>query len=133
MRATNAAATAMMRGSIGDILATPGGVDLILRIHSEAEAVARAVGYPPRPEFSKFTRSLLTAAGSGVKASMLSDIERGNETEGEHIFGFLIEQAGSAGLTVPLLEAARCHLAVYDARLVSTAPKVRENASGAHT
>jgi len=48
---------------------------------------------------------------------MMRDIERGApRVEAEHIVGDLIRRGRQAGVAAPLLEAANCHLQVYNAR-----------------
>ena len=75
---TNAGMTALMRASLGDIVAAPCGRDAILRLFSESCAVAEASGFKPRQPFVETCIELFTRAGSPVKASMLRDIERGS-------------------------------------------------------
>jgi len=58
-----AAITCMMRGSLGDILAAPGGREAILGLFDECRAVAAAAGYPPRPAFIKRFTTLATRGG----------------------------------------------------------------------
>ena len=107
--------TCMMRGSVGDILAAPGGREAILRFFDECRAVAAAAGYPPRPAFLEFTTTLFTTVGSPLKASMLRDIERGSVTEGDHILGNLTARARALGVATPILNLARIHVAAYEA------------------
>lgn len=112
--ATLAAMTCLMRGSIGDIVATPDGAALLRRCHAEACAVAAAAGHaivaPARDE----AVAILTAAGSPLKASMLRDLQRGAATECEHIIGDLIVRGGAHGIDMPLLCTAAAHLRVYE-------------------
>jgi 2-dehydropantoate 2-reductase len=54
---TGAGMTCLMRGSVGEILAVPGGREAILGLFDECCGVATAAGYPPRPEFISTTRS----------------------------------------------------------------------------
>ncbi len=113
--AATAGITCLMRASIGDILAAPGGRDALLSAFGEGRAVATASGFAPRPAFVEFATSVLTRAGSPVKASMLRDIERGATTEGEHILGDMAIRARGLGIATPILDLARIHLAAYEA------------------
>lgn len=113
---TNAAVTCLMRAAIGDVLAAPGGKDLILSTFEECRDTASSAGHAPTPKFVEFATGLLTTEGSTLTASMLRDIERGGPTEGEHILGDMVQRAEGAGLPTPLLRLARCHVAAYDAR-----------------
>ncbi|HEY3890583.1 MAG TPA: ketopantoate reductase family protein, partial [Bradyrhizobium sp.] len=89
--------TCLMRASIGDILAAPGGREAMFQIFGECCAVATASGFTPRPAFIEFDTTLITTVGSPLKWSMLRDIERGSTTEGEHILGDLVARARALG------------------------------------
>jgi 2-dehydropantoate 2-reductase len=108
--------TCLMRGSVSDILASPGGRGAMLTLLTECREIAGAAGHEPRPAFVKIAEALLTKEGSPLTASMLRDIERGGPTEGEHILGDLAERAQGLGVQTPILRLARCHLATYAAR-----------------
>ncbi len=116
MLATLAAMTCLMRGTVGDIVATADGAALTGQALDECVAIAAAAGQAPRPKALEQTRALLTAPGSTFTASMLRDIERGGPTEGEHVLGDLVVRADRLNLAVPLLRTARCHLQVYERR-----------------
>ena len=106
--------TCLMRASIGDILAAPGGREAMFALFDECCAVATASGFPPRPAFIEFDHKLITTAGSPIKWSMLRDIERGSTTEGEHILGDMVARARKLGVATPILDLARTHVAAYE-------------------
>jgi 2-dehydropantoate 2-reductase len=106
--------TCLMRASIGDILAAPGGREAMFSLFDECCAVANAAGFPPRPAFVEFDHKLITTVGSPLKWSMLRDIERGSTTEGEHILGDMVARARKLGVTTPILDLARTHVAAYE-------------------
>ena len=106
--------TCLMRASIGDILAAPGGREAMFELFDECCAVATAAGFPPRPAFIEFDRTLITTVGSPLKWSMLRDIERGSVTEGEHILGDMVARARALGIATPILNLARTHVAAYE-------------------
>jgi 2-dehydropantoate 2-reductase len=114
--ATLAGMTGLMRGSVGDILASPGGRDAILSLLAECRAVAAAAGHEPRPAFADLVTGVLTKEGSTLTASMQRDIEGGAPTEGEHVLGDMVERAEGMGIPTPILRLARCHVAAYEAR-----------------
>ena len=111
---TVAGITCLMRASIGDILAAPGGQEAIFRLFEECCAIATGSGFEPRPAFIEFDRTLFTTANSPLKASMLRDIERGSETEGEHILGDMECRARTLRIDTPLLDLARAHVVAYE-------------------
>ncbi len=116
MLAALAGMTCLMRASVGDILAAPGGREALLALLAECRAVAEAAGHAPRPAAVEAATAMLTAEGSPLTASMLRDIEGGGPTEGEHVLGDMADRAERMGVATPLLRLARCHVAAYEAR-----------------
>jgi 2-dehydropantoate 2-reductase len=117
--ATLAGATCLMRASIGDIMASPGGKDFVLSLLEECRAVAQANQHPPRDTFLERYRAALTAEGSLLTASMLRDIERRAPIEADHIIGDLIRRGSATDArlgTISLLGLAYAHLKAYQAR-----------------
>lgn len=114
--ATLAGVTCLMRAAVGDVVAAPGGADLIHQLLGETAAVAAAHAFPPRPAFLDQARAMLTEPGSAFTASMLRDIERGGPTEGDHVLGDLVARADARGVPVPLLRVAYCHVKAFEAR-----------------
>jgi len=114
--ATLAGMTCLMRGSVGDIVATASGTKLTLALLAECSGVAAAEGFAtPEAEMARY-RGMLTQAGAAFTASMLRDIESGGQTEGDHILGALLARARKRDLQTPLLEIAATHLESYAAR-----------------
>ncbi len=112
--ASLAASTSLMRASVGDILASPGGKDFILGIVEECSATASAEGHPPRAPFLERTRGMLTAEGSPLTASMFRDIKAGAPVEADHVIGDLIARGDAAKVPVPKLRIAYTHLKAYE-------------------
>ncbi|KQP75504.1 2-dehydropantoate 2-reductase [Methylobacterium sp. Leaf111] len=113
--ATLAGATCLMRATIGDIMAAPGGLAFITALMEECRAIAEAAGYPPRSTVMDNTRRTLTAEGSAFTASMLRDIEGGARIEADHIIGDLIARAPDAA-GHPMLDRVYTHLKAYEKR-----------------
>ncbi|MBU6494307.1 2-dehydropantoate 2-reductase [Pandoraea sp.] len=116
-----AASTCLMRASIGAIIATDEGRWIMETIYAECEAVARAGGYAMREAARKAALKTLTAPGSPMTASMLRDLEAGYRIEGEHIVGDMIRRGQLAGVEMPVLRVAWCHLQAYLVRRDSAA------------
>jgi 2-dehydropantoate 2-reductase len=112
--ATAAGLTCLMRAAIGDIVAA-GASNLALALLNECAAIAASQGYPPSPASAERIRAMITAPGSGMKASMLRDIENDTPVEADHILGDLIGR-GEAAPSVSLLGIAYAHLKAYEAR-----------------
>ena len=112
--ASLAASTCLMRTSVGNILASPGGKDFILGMLDECSAVAAAEGYPPRAPFLERTRGMLTAEGSEMTASMFRDIKAGAPVEADHVIGDLMARGDAGKVPVPRLRTAYTHLKAYE-------------------
>ena len=90
---TLGALTSLMRGTVGDVVAAPGGERVGPAILAEAAAVSAAAGRPvPAEEFAA-TAAGITEAGSTDTASMYRDVAAGRPTEVEHILGDLTARA----------------------------------------
>jgi 2-dehydropantoate 2-reductase len=112
--ASLAAATSLMRTSVGNILAVSGGRDFLLGMLDESCAIATAEGHAPRPPFLERTRGMFTADGSAMNASMFRDIKMGAPVEADHVIGDLIARGEAAKLPLPLLRLAYTHLKAYE-------------------
>ena len=117
--ATGAGITCLMRAAVGDIVAA-GTADLAIGLLDKCAAIATAQGFPPRLDFFERTRSMFTAPGSLLTASMLRDIERGRPIEADHILGDLLRRAGSGTDRRSLLAIAFAHAKAYEARRART-------------
>lgn len=115
MLATLAGLTCLMRGSVGEI-ARAGGAGIARAMLNEASAVAAASGHAARDKVLEAAAQRLTDPASAVQASMLRDLERGGPTEGAHILGDMVARGRVLGIATPLIEAAACHVALYEAR-----------------
>ncbi len=112
--ATLAGGTCLMRGSVGEIVGTAEGADLMRRLHAECASVAARSGHALDASAIEAAHGILTAPGSSLKASMLRDLERDARTECEHILGDMRARAIAFGLDTPLLSATLAHLRVYE-------------------
>ncbi len=112
--ASLAAATCLMRTSVGNIMAVAGGKDFMLGMLDECSAVATAEGHVPGGPFFERTRGMLTAEGSPITASMFRDIKAGLPVEADHVIGDLVARADTAKVPVPKLRTAYMHLKAYE-------------------
>jgi 2-dehydropantoate 2-reductase len=108
--------TCLMRGTVGEIEATQGGVGIALRLLDEIVSISRAVGEAPSEEFLSSAKGALTEAGSTLTSSMYRDLQRGAPIEADQIVGDLLARGKKGGLSTPLLAAAYTHLSVYQNR-----------------
>jgi len=114
MLATLGGITCLMRGNIGEVVATEEGRTLMIEALAECQAVAAASGHAPRPQSRERVQAMLTEPGSINSASMRQDLEAGRRTEADAIVGDMLRRAHSFGISTPLLRAAWCHLQVHE-------------------
>lgn len=117
MLAGMGAACCLMRGSIGEIEAAPGGLALVNALIEEITAIATAHGHAPAEPVIAAVRGMLTARGSTMASSMYRDMQRGLPIEADHIIGDLLARADAKGVVTPLLRATYTNLRVYQDRL----------------
>ncbi len=115
--ASAAATTCLMRGTVGEVEACPGGAAFTLQLLGEVAAIVAAVGVPPSDGFLAGVRAMLTEKGSRLAASMFRDLQSGKPIEAEAIVGDLIRRGANAGIAAPLLSAAYVCLAVHQNRV----------------
>jgi 2-dehydropantoate 2-reductase len=115
--ATAGALTCLMRGTVGDIAAVPGGTALAGAILAEAAAISAGAGFPVPDGELAATRATMTQAGSSFASSMYRDVEAGRPAEVEQILGDLTTRGRAQSVSTPLLDLATLHLRVYQRRL----------------
>jgi len=121
MITTMAGMNCLMRGTIGEIVATADGPALMLQLLAENRAVAEAAGHAPRPAYLEQISKMFTESGSPNNASMHHDLAHGSRTEAEWILGDMRRRALDLGVATPLLRAAYAHLQVYENRRAAQA------------
>ncbi|WP_447787060.1 2-dehydropantoate 2-reductase [Stenotrophomonas bentonitica] len=110
---TLAAATCLMRADVGTIVATQDGAEIVRGLYAECLAVAEAAGEPIPEKAQAVALAATTQEGSALKASMLRDLEAGQQVEAEQIVGDMLVRARAAGQAAPLLAVAYAHLQAY--------------------
>lgn len=115
--ASLAAVTCLLRGSIGEIAATPYGADVSRGIIAEVQAIISTVGVAPGEKMVAAAVSQLTDPSSQLASSMFRDLEAGLPVEVHEILGDLVRRGRDAGLPAPLLSAAHSNLRVYADRI----------------
>jgi 2-dehydropantoate 2-reductase len=107
------AITCLMRGTIGEIVAVPGGAELSIDVLNESAAVATACGHKPSEALLSRHARAMTTPGSSLTSSMYRDLRKGAPVEADHILGDFIERGSAHGVATPLLKAAFINLRVY--------------------
>jgi len=111
------AITCLMRGTIGEIVAAPGGAELSIDALNESAAVATACGYKTSEKVLSRHAAAMTAPGASLTSSMYRDLRKGAPVEADHILGDFIERGSVRGVATPLLKAAFVNLRIYQNRL----------------
>jgi len=111
------AITCLLRGSIGAVMAAPGGPETARAIAAECIAIAAANGYPPEEKFHAVMLQRLTEVGSSLTASMYRDLQKGAAVEADHILGDLLARGEKRGVEARLVRAAFAQLSIYSAGL----------------
>ncbi|WP_329048058.1 2-dehydropantoate 2-reductase [Amycolatopsis sp. NBC_01488] len=110
------AVNTLLRATIGDVVAVPGGTEFAEAVVAEAAAVAEAAGYPVPAADLAATRKAVTDPGTGG-SSLYRDLLGGHSVEGDQIFGDLTARARELGVAVPLLDLVTLQLRVHQHRI----------------
>jgi len=113
---TLAAATCLMRGTVGQIASSDDGIDIMTGLLQESQAVAAASGHAVRPEADASARKLIGDRTQPVTASMFRDLSQGLPVEADHIVGDMVRRARTLGVDATYLRTAYAHLQVYQAQ-----------------
>lgn len=119
MLASAGALNLLLRGTVGDIVAVPGGVDIAREMVAETIAIAAAAGQPLSAGAWRRIADMVTAPGSTFTTSMYRDLLAGQPVESVAIIGDLVARAEELGVATPLLRLAGTQLAVYQHRLAA--------------
>lgn len=114
-----ASATCLMRGSVGEIASTSNGVDIMLALLAECQAVSAASGHAVRPDADAAARKLFTDPSQPITASMFRDLKQGQRVEADHIVGDMVHRGQMLDIPTPYLRAAYTNLQVYQAQRAS--------------
>ncbi len=91
--ATLAGISCLLRASVGDIVAAPGGRDATLALFAECCAVAARTGQPVSAATQARACAILTEVGSTLTASMMRDLQDGHAIEAEQIIGDMLARS----------------------------------------
>lgn len=111
-----AAANCLFRANVAEIIAAPGGLDVLRDAVDVSFEVASRNGHPPRPGALRFAHAMLLDPASTRSGSMLHDLESGLRVEGDHVIGWMLGEARRHGLDARLLSLAYTHVKAYENR-----------------
>lgn len=104
------------RGTCGEVVAVPHGLDFANAAIDECIAIATANGYPPPTDLIAWDRKRLTLPGSDLTSSMYRDMSKNAPVEADHIIGDLLARGEARNVAAPLLRATYVQLKVYEQR-----------------
>jgi 2-dehydropantoate 2-reductase len=113
---TAAAMTCLMRANVGEIVRTPHGREQLLDQLRCGAAIAAANGHAPGAAFMKTWEETFSQPDSQYSRSMLRDIERGGQTEVEHILGFMLGKAEKVKIPCHTLLLAYTNVKAFEQR-----------------
>jgi len=111
-----AATTCLFRANVREIIAAPGGREVMERALAANIEIVTREGHPPRPAVIEFARNGLTNPAGTWSTSMLRDLEAGGSIEADHIVGWMLDRARKHGVDDNILSLAYTHLKAYEAR-----------------
>ncbi|NJD36292.1 MAG: 2-dehydropantoate 2-reductase [Betaproteobacteria bacterium] len=110
--ATLAGMTTLCQGTVGQIVATPHGADLVRQLYAECCAIAARCDFAVDEASRGKALAMLPQPGSALTASMLRDLKAGQRTEHEHILGEMVRRGIAQGVACDLLAMAYTSMAV---------------------
>ncbi|MFC4036711.1 2-dehydropantoate 2-reductase [Streptomyces polygonati] len=113
------AITCLMRGTIGDVAAVPGGTAWARDVLTEAADIAAAAGFPVAESERGRYEGTLTQSHSPYAPSFYRDMIKGHPVEVEHVFGDLSRRAAELAVASPFLDLATMNLRVFQHQLDS--------------
>ena len=108
--------TCLMRANVGEIVRAPNGRELFLEQLQCGSAIAAANGHAPSEGFMRSWEETFSQRDSQYATSMLRDVERGGQTEVEHILGFMLNKASEANIPHRTLLLAYTHIKAFEQR-----------------
>lgn len=107
---TLAGATCLMRAPIGCIASALEGRAFLSDLYSEAAGVSHAAGYTSSAALYDFFLKQLSDPDSTLTASILRDLEAGNQIEADHLIGDFYRRGRAFGLPMPLFRLVWVHM-----------------------
>ena len=121
-----AAACALVRAPIGEVLAATGGRELLINALREVTDVGRATGIAWGTQDEANTLAALEASPPAMKPSFLVDIKNGRPTEVDTLSGTIVRLGQEHGVPTPV------HARVYE-RFSAPSEQARVTVSSVHT
>ncbi|NKE06925.1 ketopantoate reductase family protein [Mesobacillus selenatarsenatis] len=111
--------TSLFRSPIGPIRDQEHGWHTIHKLVHEAAEIMERLDAPLAEGAIEATLGKMNEIGHGMKSSLQRDMEKSLQTEADHLFGYLLENAKKSGLEAPILSAIYANVKVYESQLAS--------------
>jgi 2-dehydropantoate 2-reductase len=109
--------TSLFRSSI-KFIRDKDGLEIINKLINEIGLIMKAHEVPlPNNIEDNQLRKMMGIPGE-MKSSMLRDMEKGTQIEGEHIHGYLLNLANKYSIDAPLIKVIYCNLQAYESQLI---------------
>ena len=105
--------TTLMRQPVGKIIADPDCRNFLHTLMKEVVAVGHAKGVPLDPDFASDRLQFADTVPTGMKASMLEDLEHGNKLELEWLAGAIVRLGRECNVATPANDAVHAGLKLY--------------------
>ena len=114
---TVAGATTLFSCSLGEIVKSDFGKQIIIDLFNECRSIAKLYKYDYEDSEADIILKTITISGSPIKASMQRDVEKNSFTEHEQIFGDLIAKGKKYNFDCPILMSCYVRMNVYQRNL----------------
>lgn len=111
--------TSLFRSPIGPIRDQEHGWKTIESLVHEAAAIMDKIGAPLAAGVMEATLGRMKEIGHGMKSSLQRDMEKSLLTEGDHLFGYLLEKSVEYDIETPILSAIYANVRIYENLLTS--------------
>ncbi|MEV5493280.1 2-dehydropantoate 2-reductase [Streptomyces bobili] len=106
-------------GTIGDVVAVPGGAEFAAAVLEEAVAISGAAGHPLPAAHHEWLHAFVTQAGSPFAPSLYRDLLDDRHTEVEAVLASFSSVASGFGIGTPLLNLAVMRLRLHNRRIAA--------------
>lgn len=111
--------TSLFRSPIGPIREQKQGMETIECLLDETASIMNGLGSPLADGAMSATLNKLNEIGFPMKSSLQRDMEKSLPTEGDHLFGYLLEKAAQMNLKAPVLSAVYANVNIYECMIRS--------------
>lgn len=106
--------TSLFRSPIGPIREQQLGAEKIQSVLQETVSIMKGIGAPLADGVGEATLGRMNEIGYGMKSSLQRDMEKSLPTEGDHLFGYLLNQAAQLGIYSPTLSTIYANVKIYE-------------------